>query len=594
MGSFWKSVIATILGIVILVVIVSLVCCAGIVGSLASEGASPSIESNSVLVLNLNGSLEERASDNPLAALMNGGSNMTNFGLDEIVSAIKNAKDNDNVKGIFIQAGTFTTDSWASDQAIRKALVEFRKSGKWIVSYADNYTQSTYYLASAGNKILLNPEGMVEWMGIGSQPMYLKHFLAKFGVKFQLAKVGTYKSAPEMYMADEMSDANREQISAYINGIWSQILADVSESRKISVDSLNSYADNFIMLNDPQDYLKMKIVDKLVYADEVKAEINKLLKADADAEINQVLPSALNNLEQDNSGDEIAIYYAYGDIVQSAAESSLTGANSHQIIGEDVTKDLAALASDDDVKAVVIRINSGGGSAYASEQIWRAIELLKKSKPVVVSMGGMAASGGYYMSCNSNWIVAEPTSITGSIGIFGMFPDVSELMTQKLGIKFEEVKTNKHSVYGNMMARPFNAEEMGMLEKYVQRGYELFLKRVGEGRGMTHDQVDKIAQGHVYTAVDAKKIKLVDELGGIDEAVKKAAKLAKIDDYYTAAYPAEKKWYETLLEQNKANSILDAKLRETLGDLYAPFVMLRNIKNQDAIQARMPFVINKN
>ena len=591
MGNFWKSVIATILGIVILSVVVSLVCCAGIIGSLASEGASPSIKSNSVLVLNLNGTLEERAADDPLATLMSSTGNQTNFGLDEILSAIKNAKENDDVKGIFIQAGSFSSDSWASEQAIRKALVDFKKSGKWIVSYADNYSQSTYYLASAGDKILLNPNGMVEWMGIASQPMYLKHFLAKFGVKFQLAKVGTYKSAPETFMADEMSDANREQITAYINSIWSQVLADVSESRKISVDSLNSYADRFVMLNDPQDYLKIKMVDKLVYADEVKAEINKLLKADADDDINQVLPSTINNIEKDKSGDEIAVYYAYGDIVQTASETSFSVNSGHQIIGEDVTKDLAALAKDDNVKAVVIRINSGGGSAYASEQIWRAIELLKKEKPVVVSMGGMAASGGYYMSCNSNWIVAEPTSITGSIGIFGMFPDFSELVTQKLGIKFEEVKTNKYATFGNMMARSFNAEEMAMLDKYIQRGYELFLKRVGDGRGMTRDQVDQIAQGHVYTAADAKKLKLVDELGGLDEAVKKAAKLAKLDEYYTEAYPAEKQWYETLFEKNNTNSILDAKLHETMGEFYEPFVMLKNIKNQDAIQARIPFII---
>ena len=594
MSSFWKSVVATVLGLIIFVTIVSLVCCAGVVGSISSTSSAPSIKSNSVLVFNLNGMVDERGVSSPFSEIF--GEEAGVLGLNDIISAIKKAKDNDDIKGIYMQFGAYSPDSWATNQEIRKALVDFRKSGKWIVSYADTYTQGAYYLASAGDKILLNPEGMVDWHGIGSNPMYLKDLMAKFGVKMQLAKVGTYKSAPEMFVADKMSDANREQTMAYITGIWNQVVNDVSASRKISPEQLNEYADRLITFDDPKDVLKTKMIDKLVYADEVKKEIKQLLGLDDDESINQVTMATINSLETDESGDEIAVYYAYGDIVQSSTEQNILGGGQNMIVGEDLVSDFADLAADDDVKAVVIRVNSGGGSAYASEQIWRAIELLKKKKPVVISMGGMAASGGYYMSCNSDWIVAEPTTITGSIGIFGMFPDFSELMTQKLGIKYDEVKTNKNSTFGNSFVRPFNSEEMAMLEKYVQRGYETFIKRVGDGRKMTRQQVDSIGQGHVYTAADAMKIKLVDELGGLDEALKKAASLAKLDKYQRKEYPAQKEWYEDLLNNTKTNSntLLDDKMRATLGELYQPFMLMKSIRNQDAIQARIPYVLNIN
>ena len=592
MSNFWKSVVATILGLIIFVSIVSLVCCAGVVGSLSSSSSSPSISSNSVLVMNMNGMVEERGIDNPLSEIF--GNGITIMGLNDIVNAINKAKDNDDIKGIYMQFGAYMPDSWATNQAIRRALADFRKSGKWIISYADTYTQGAYYLASVGDKIFLNPEGMIDWHGIGSNPMYLKDLMAKFGIKMQLAKVGTYKSAPEMFVADKMSDANREQTMAYMTSIWNQVLTDVSESRKISTEQLNEYADRLITFDDPKDVLKTKMIDKLTYADEVKTEIKKLLGLDEDESINQVSIASLNNLETDESGDEIAVYYAFGDIVQTNAEQSITSGGQNMIVGEDLVSDFAALAADDNVKAVVIRVNSGGGSAYASEQIWRAIEMLKKKKPVVISMGGMAASGGYYMSCNSNWIVAESTTITGSIGIFGMFPDFSELMTQKLGIKFDEVKTNKNSTFGSSMSRPFNADEMAMIEKYVQRGYETFIKRVGDGRKMTREQVDSIGQGHVYTAADAKKLRLVDEIGGLDAALKKAASLAKLDKYHACDYPAQKQWYEDLLQQvsDNSNTVLDDKLKATLGELYQPMMLIKSIKNQDALQARIPYIIN--
>ena len=599
MKKFFKYVFATVVGIFVFGIILFLFGLFTIVSSVLSGEDNP-IKDNSVLVIDLNGTLDERVEENPFAEFM-GGTVLSQTGLDDMLNAIEKAKKNDDIKGIFIQAGVFAPDSWASAQAVRKALTDFRKCGKWIVSYGDTYSQPAYYIASCADEILLNPNGEIDWHGIGGNPMFIKDLLAKVGIKMQLAKVGTYKSAPEMFVADKMSDANREQTMAYMTSIWNNILKDVSKSRNIVVDSLNVYADGYTLFDDQKTLVKRHLVDRLAYADEAKADImkrlgikggNKILGVLGGDEINQVTVSDLKTVDDNDSGEEIAVYYAFGDIVQTS-EQGMLGGGSHQIVAQDVCKDLERLAADENVKAVVLRINSGGGSAYASEQLWRSIELLKKQKPVVVSMGGMAASGGYYMSCNSNWIVAEPTTVTGSIGIFGMFPDFSELYTQKLGIKFDEVKTNKNATFGNTTVRPINDEEMAMLERYVQRGYQLFIKRVGDGRHMTTAQVDAIGQGHVYTAEDALKIKLVDELGGLDAAISKAAKLAKVKKYHRVAYPEPADWLTQLLESTtgKGNGVLDSKIRSEFGELYEPIMFVKTIKNQDRMQARIPFIM---
>ena len=480
----------------------------------------------------------------------------------------------------------------ASTQELRDALVDFKKSGKWIVAYADQYSQSSYYLASVADKIWLNPQGMIDWHGLASQPYYLKDLLEKFGVKVQLAKVGAYKSAPETYTSDHMSEPNREQITAYITGIWDTMLNDVSASRKISKETLNTLADGMVMLDDQQAYVKNKLVDKLLYSEEVKGEVKKLLGIDDDKDINQINVEQMQNVKEKRKGDEIAVYYAYGSIVDDRGTGSL-GSTDHLIVGKEVSKDLEKLASDDKVKAVVLRVNSGGGSAYASEQIWHAMMNLKAKKPVVVSMGGMAASGGYYISCPANWIVAEPTTITGSIGIFGMFPDFSGLLTQKLGVKFDEVKTNKNAGFGTL-ARPFNEEEMGYLNAYIDRGYKLFRKRVADGRKQSPEAIEEIAQGHVWLGKDALGIKLVDQLGSIDDAVKKAAELAKLDQYFTSSYPGEVDFFDQIMDSmsDTGGNYLDAKMRATLGDFYEPFMLIKNIDKQNAIQARLPFYLN--
>lgn len=592
MKEFFKMVFATILGIFLFMLIIGVFFAMSLVGMVASGSSVKSVDDNSVMVLNLSGQLNERASSSSGFTSMLLGSTGNEIGLDDALAAIKKAKANDDIKGIYIEAGMFAADSYASLQALRRALEDFKKSGKWIIAYGDTYTQGTYYLASVANKIYLNPQGQVDWHGISSTPFFLKDALAKFGVKMQLTKVGTYKSAPEMFTSDHMSDANREQVTAYINGIWENVLKEVSKSRNIPIDSLNAYADNMITFSTAEDLKAKKLIDGICYTDEVKAMVKKQLKIDEDDNIPQLTLADMGNVKDvDDDGDEIAIYYAMGDIVDGDAQS-LTSQGA-VIDAQVVCKDLAKLAEDDDVKAVVLRVNSGGGSAYASEQIWHQIEMLKKKKPVVTSMGGMAASGGYYISCNSNWIVAEPTTLTGSIGIFGMFPDYSELLKDKLGVKFDEVKTNKNSAFGTM-ARPLNDEEMSYLDIYIDRGYKLFRQRVADGRKLGVEAVEAVAQGRVWLGQDAINHKLVDQLGSLDDAVAKAAKLAKLDKYYTSPRPAVPDFFEQLMntmDEQKGN-YLDEAMRASLGEYYEPVKLLRNINRHNAIQARLPFTPN--
>ncbi len=587
MKQFLKYVLATVTGIILVSVIIGIISVISLVGLAAASVSTTVVEDNSVMVVKLSGMMEERAEENPIGMLT--GQVSDGIGLDQLLSAISKAKDCEQIKGIYIEAGLFSSDAPASTHAVREALLDFKKSGKWIVAYADSYEQSTYYICSVADKVFLNPQGMIDWHGLGANPMFLKDVLAKFGVKVQLSKVGKYKSAPETLTADGMSEANREQVSAYMNGIWQVMLQEVSASRKIPVDTLNAYADRFMALADQQEYVKAKLVDKLMYTDEVKAEVKKMLKTDADEEIHQLTISDMAGVEgQKEKGDQVAVYYAYGEIEDTRASGPQ---REHNIVSTEVCKDLEKLMNDDDVKAVVLRVNSPGGSAYASEQIWRAVTQLKAKKPVVVSMGGYAASGGYYISCAANHIMAEPTTITGSIGIFGMFPDFSGLLTEKLGVKFDEVKTNKHAAFGTI-ARPFNDEEMALLNEYVGRGYELLRQRVADGRKQSVEAIEEVAQGRVWLANDALKIKLVDEIGGLDKAIEKAAKLAKLSEYHAKSYPETTGWLESLLEMTSSKgSYLDEQMKATLGDYYEPFSYLKTINQRNAIQARLPYYL---
>lgn len=590
MKDFIKSVLATMVGIFGFFIVMGVLTMMSIIGMVASSSAAQNVEENSVFVLNLSGTISDQGTDNPLSLFTGDDSQST--GLNNILSAIKKAKTNDDIKGIYIEAGALITN-YATLQEIRNALADFRKSGKWIVAYGDYYTQGAYYVASVANKVYINPKGIVDWHGIGAQTMFYKDFMAKFGVKCEVVKVGTFKSATETFTEEKMSDANRLQTQTFIDGTWQNICTAVSKSRGISIDSLNSYADSYLALQSTEMLMKAKMVDGMMYSDKVKDAVKKMMKLEKDDDIAQLTLSDMLNVKDEKvEGDKIAIYYASGDIVQDPKAATMFGNNDY-IASRKVCKDLEDLMNDDDVKAVVVRINSGGGDAYASEQMWHQMSELRKVKPVVVSMGDYAASGAYYMSAPASWIVAQPNTLTGSIGIFAVIPDFSGLVTTKLGVRFDEVKTNRHSTFGNLMARPFNAEETAMLQASVNRGYSLFRQRVADGRHLPIESVEKIAQGRVWLATDALNIKLVDQLGGIDDAVKKAAQLAKLKDYYTSDYPAAASWMDNLLNSmTSSGTYLDAQLRQTLGELYQPFTVLRSIDKREAIQARIPYAIS--
>lgn len=592
MKDFFKNVAATIVGLFAFGLIMTILGFICIIGMVASSNSKPALKDNAVMVLKLQGQIEDRSEDNWLGELT--GEQFNNLGMNKILSSIRKAKDEDKVKGIYLETGILETD-YATLQEIRNALADFKKSGKWIIAYGDALSQGGYYLASVANKVYVNPEGNVDWHGIASQPQYIKDVAAKFGVHFTVVKVGKYKSYTETYTEDKMSDANREQVSRYISGLWLQMLGDVSKSRNISKDSLNRYADGLMVFDDTKLLKSRKMVDGFCYYDEIRDVVKKQLGLKADEAINQVDYNDVDMAIDDSNlmGEEIAVYYCQGSIVRMETPSIY--GSEQQIVSTKVIKDLQELADNSQVKAVVLRINSGGGDAYASEQIWRAVKELNKKKPVVVSMGGMAASGAYYMSMGAQYIMAQPTTLTGSIGIFGALPDFSDLMTKKLGFKYDEVKTNRNSAYASAgMSRPWSAEEIATMQNYVNRGYSLFRKRVAEGRKMSTEQVEKIAQGRVWLGTDAKKIKLIDGFGGLSDAIDKAAELAHLSSYQAVEYPAMAGWMEQLLDMAGGNkgTYLDEQLRLALGDLYQPFIMIRNMKEKEPVQAALPYVLN--
>ena len=592
MKDFFKNVAATIVGLFAFGLIMTILGFICIIGMIASSNSKPTLKDNAVMVLKLQGQIEDRSEDNWLGELT--GEQFNNLGMNKILSSIRKAKDEEKVKGIYLETGILESD-YATLQEIRNALADFKKSGKWIIAYGDALSQGGYYLASVANKVYVNPEGNVDWHGIASQPQYIKDVAAKFGVHFTVVKVGKYKSYTETYTEDKMSDANREQVSRYIGGLWQQMLADVSKSRNISKDSLNRYADGLMVFDDTQLLKSRKMVDGFCYYDEIRDVVKRQLGLKTDEAINQVDYNDVDMAIDDSNlmGEEIAVYYCQGSIVRMETPSIY--GSEQQIVSTKVIKDLQELADNSQVKAVVLRINSGGGDAYASEQIWRAVKELNKKKPVVVSMGGMAASGAYYMSMGAQYIMAQPTTLTGSIGIFGALPDFSDLMTKKLGFKYDEVKTNRNSAYASAgMSRPWSAEEITTMQNYVNRGYNLFRKRVAEGRKMSTEQVEKIAQGRVWLGTDAKNIKLIDGFGGLSDAIDKAAELAHLSSYQAVEYPALAGWMEQLMDMAGGNkgTYLDEQLRLALGDLYQPFIMIRNMKEKEPIQAALPYVLN--
>ena len=585
MKDFIKYTMATVVGLVLVSIIMGILTFVSMAGMIASEGMSSPIEKKSVLRITLKGSITERAGEeNPLSKL--GGETTQQIALDQALQALEKAAKNDKIEGIYMEGGILSAYP-AEVQELRQALLKFKKSGKWIIAYADTYSRSAYYLCSVADKVYLNPIGMLDWSGLSSNPMFFTGLMKKLGIKMQVFKVGTYKSAVEPYIAEQMSDANREQVSSYQQSIWNNMLKDVAKSRKTTAEALNSLADSLTILSGPEASVKGGLVDKLCYQDEVKKILKNKAKMEEDESLRFVSISdvALSEELNDKVDDEIAVYYAYGEI-----KEDITGgfAQESAITSKQMTKDLQELREDDDVKAVVLRVNSPGGSAYASEQIWREVQLLSKEKPVIVSMGALAASGGYYISCGANKIFAEPTTLTGSIGIFGMIPDATELLTDKLGLSFDVVKTNAHSDFG-AMGRPLNESECRLMQAYINQGYELFTGRVAQGRKISQDSVKDVAEGRVWTGEQAMKIGLVDKLGNLNDAIAAAAKAAKIEKYSVGRYPEPAPWFASLLQEKKAD-YMDSQMRSALGEFYPAFSLIRDLKNQDAIQARMTFI----
>lgn len=590
MKDFLKFTLASVTGIALSSIVLFFIGMMILAGIVSASDTETVVKKNSVMLLDLNGVLVERTQENPMEILSKlAGDNTNTYGLDDILSSIKKAKENENIRGIYVQASSLGT-SYASLQAIRTALADFKESGKFIVAYGDSYTQGLYYLSSVADKVLLNPQGMIEWRGIAATPIFYKDLLQKLGIEMQVFKVGTYKSAVEPFIATEMSEANRRQVEEYIHSIWGQVVEGVAASRKLTADSLNVYADRMLMFYPAEMSVKCGLADTLLYKNDVKDYLKQMAKVDKDNPLPVLgLNDMINvkkNVPKDKSGHIVAIYYASGEIVDQGNSMS----DENLIVGSKMIRDLRKLKEDEDVKAVVLRVNSPGGSAFASEQIWHAVKELKAKKPVIVSMGGYAASGGYYISCIADTIVAEPTTLTGSIGIFGMVPDVKGL-TEKIGITYDVVKTNKFSDFGNIL-RPFNPDEKALLQMTVAQGYDTFVSRCAEGRHMTKEAIEKIAEGRVWTGETAKKLGLVDELGGIDKALEIAVKKANVEGYTLVSYPAKESFLDALLNTQPTNYVESKLLKSKLGDYYKDFSLLKNLSERSMIQARVPFELN--
>jgi len=582
-GSFVGAFLAFML-----FMIVGIVMSFGIMGSMSMGGGKKgnvSVSKHSILKLDLGMNISERDDSEPLdmMSLLQNQGLPTSTGLNTLVAAIENAATNDKVDGIYIECNGVSAAP-ATLEKLRSALKQFKKSGKWIAAYGyEGINQADYYLASVADSIYLNPVGAVDLHGMGSVIPYFKKALDKLGVKMQVVRVGTFKSAVEPYMLEDMSEANRLQTEHYLGAIWNEMRNSIATDRKMTSEALNTLCDSVVFCFDTKDLLKSKLVDKLLYSNEMDDILRARTQVKKEDDLNFVDPSDLvTSLDNIAMGEHIAIVYAVGEI------SSTTGDGNTEINGQELSKTILRLKDDENVKGMVLRVNSPGGSAFASEQIWKAVQDFKAAgKPVAVSMGDYAASGGYYISCNADRIFAERTTITGSIGIFGMIPSFNQLVEDKLGVHMATVKTNENADMG-AIGKDMTPAQLAALQKMVNAGYELFTKRCADGRHMSQDSIKKIAEGRVWDAVTAKQIGLVDEFGGIKEATAWLAKKLNMgDDYETQNYPEAKDKFEALLEKYM-NSRYEARLKEELGPLYEWHQEMQRILKRDHILCLMP------
>lgn len=585
MKQFFKMMFASAFGVfvaAILLMCLSIVTLIGMAASMESPAYKP--KPNTVYKIDLTGTLSDQAPSNPFAELF--GEKEKPLALKDLLYSIKQAKENSNIKGIYLNAKSLAAGS-ASLEAIRRALIDFKESGKFVVAYADTYTQGSYYLCSVADKVYLNPQGILGIQGLASESIFFKNLLDKIGVKMEVFKVGTYKGAVEPFILDKLSEANREQITSYVNSIWNNLCKGIAESRNISVETVNQFANEGVFFGKPEKAVEMGFIDELKYKSEVEEYIKELAGQTDDrlktAGYNKVSTIASKEKEKKN---QIAVLYAEGEIVEQKGEPSPF--KTEQNITGKLADELIKLKDDDKVKAVVLRVNSPGGSAFVSDQIWRQVVELKKVKPIVVSMGDVAASGGYYISCAANKIIAEPNTLTGSIGIFGRFPNATGLL-DKVGITTDVVKTNTYADMGDI-SRPMREDERALLQAFIERGYDTFLTRCADGRGMTKEEIDKVGQGRVWTGEQAIKIGLVDELGGINHAIETAAKLAEVTDYSVTSVSGSKDFITTLLEK-QLEDVKVSMLKSFLGEEYEQYAALQKAKKSIGIQARLPYDI---
>lgn len=585
---FLRELLAVILGVFIATGIMFLVFMAFVSASAAAFGDDGKVvvKNNSVLELKLEKPIKDDYSvTDPISDAFGGGASNV-LEMHEIINAIENAKTDDNIKGISINT-LFIKGGISQTQAIRDKLLEFKESGKFVLAYADFYVQKNYYLSSVADSIFINPVGEVDFKGLASEILYLKDFEDKYGVKMEVIRHGKYKSAVEPFLTNKMSEANKEQMTSFLNSIWTELITDIAESRNKTTDELNAIADDLLARN-PKLAIENNMIDGELFQDQYENKLKALVDIDLDDELNTItledyIATGKGRIKS-TASDKIAIVYAQGEIRYGEGDENYIGQ-------EKIIEALQKVRKDDKIKAIVLRVNSPGGSALASDLIWRELEITKKEKPLVVSMGNLAASGGYYIACNADKILAEPTTITGSIGVFGMIPNVSEL-AGRMGINAEQVGTNKQSL-GYSVFEPMSDDFHKVVKESIEDIYATFVNRVSNGRNMTFAQVDSIAQGRVWTGTEALENGLVDQLGSLEDAVEVAAELAEVTDYRITNYPRYKKDFKdafkpfSLIKASKENL-----LKEELGDEY--YTIYKNIKQFSelkGVQARMPFVI---
>lgn len=591
MKSFFKTLFASFLGSALLLVILFIVLVTSLISSITSSTETKvTLKPQTVLYMNLNYEIPDRTSPNSLGMVLSGMNfNFTETdmaGMNDIMNNIKAAANDPNISGIFLELSTIMT-SYANIEEIRNQLIEFKKSGKFIISYAEAYSQDAYYLATVSDKIYMLADGVLDIHGLASQPMFYKHLFEKLDIEMQIIRPenNRFKSAVEPYFLDKMSEANREQTSVLWNSVWNKICNDISISRNISVDKINKFADDLTLLFDSEAALDNNFIDGLKYRDEIISELHDLTNTADNKKVNIIKNTQYAKVRPDlyEGEDKIAIIYASGQIIDGEGDETTIGSTT-------LSEALRQARTDKKVKAIVMRVNSPGGSAVASEVIRREVELAAKEKPFIVSMGNYAASGGYWISSSSDYIFADPTTLTGSIGVFGTVPNLEGFMTDKIGLSFDVVKTNENSDFGSIV-KPMTPYQLKMMQKHVTNTYDDFITLVSTERGLSKTFVDSIAQGRVWSGADAIEIGLVDELGGIEKAVAYAAEKANIQTYSIKEYPKQEDIFESLIKTETQEYYTKSIIKNNLGETYQYFEAIERLNKIEGVQALMPFYV---